>query len=68
MKILKFFKTTLASIPDVFTLVPNSDYSRYVPEGGAGQLMRESWERTGKQLRKAIEKIGKEIDEQSTKG
>ena len=64
MKPLKFFKDTLASIPDVFTLIPDSDYSRYVPKGGAAQLMRENWERTGKQLRKAIEKVGREIDEQ----
>lgn len=46
------------SIMDVY---PAADYSKFIPQENAEELMRQSWQRTGDDLKRAI---GEYADEQ----
>lgn len=41
------------AIADVYSLKPNSDYSRFMPSGGALGMMRDRWRAIGQRLEQA---------------
>lgn len=49
----------LDAFSEVFSLQPNSDYSRFVPKGGAAGMMRDQWQAIGQRLEQAAIKVGK---------
>jgi hypothetical protein len=52
-------KEVVRLIPITPDLWPNTNYQKHVPKS-ARQLMKSNWQNTGKNLRNAIEKVGKE--------
>jgi hypothetical protein len=54
-------KKTLKSGSYPFSILPNTDYRRHVPQN-AKQLMSNNWSNTGRSLRSAVDKVGKEIE------
>lgn len=53
-------KKTLQSRHSPFSISPNTNYRKHVPES-AKQLMRENWQKTGSSLCDAMNKVGEEI-------
>ena len=54
-------KTKLENTSSSFSISPTTDYNRHVPKS-ATQLMRNNWRRTGNSLRRAMKKVGDEIE------
>ena len=50
------------AIPEVFSLRPNSDYSRFVVKGGASQMMSNTWTAVGRRLNDAVKKVGRDVE------
>jgi hypothetical protein len=50
-------KTVLISIPEVYSVTRRVDYGRFLPTGGAEQMMRETWEKLGLRFRDAMSKF-----------
>ncbi|BBL72041.1 hypothetical protein [Methylogaea oryzae] len=48
------------AVASVFSLLPNSDYSRFVPQQGAEGMMLETWTAIGERLEKATATVGQE--------
>lgn len=55
-------KTVVKAIPEIFSLRLNGDYSRFVVQGGAGQMMSDTWTDIGRRLNKAVEKVGHDVE------
>jgi hypothetical protein len=53
----------IAAIPEIFSLRGN-DYSSFVVQGGAEEMMRKNWEGIGRNLSGAIIKVGHSADTQ----
>lgn len=51
-------KTILGTIPDMFSIGGN-DYSRFLNQGGAEQMMRDVWSGVGRRLNGAMEEVSK---------
>jgi hypothetical protein len=56
----------LSAIPTVFSLKPNSDYSRFVAHGGASRMMHDTWIGVGHRLSNSIAKVGRDVDARKT--
>lgn len=54
---MKTGKSLAKAICDVYGVTRRSDYERFVPPGGANQMMRDTWARIGTRLLDAIESI-----------
>ena len=54
----------LKALPIVFSLRPNSDYSRFVVHGGAGKMMSDTWVGVGQRLNEAMHKVGRDAEKQ----
>lgn len=52
----------LTALPEVFSLAPNSDYSRFIVESDPTVAMKRTWCGIGKRLRSATKKIGKDVE------
>lgn len=53
-------KKVIPTIPVVFSLRGN-DYSKFVVQGGAEEIMRDNWIRVGRRLNNAVAKIGQDV-------
>ena len=51
----------ISALPTVFFLRP-SDYSRFVTEVDASQMMANTWCGVGSQLKKSMLKVGRDVD------
>lgn len=47
----------LQSLPSIYSLSPNSDYSRFVPKESVEELTRQRWEKIGTRLYQAVEEV-----------
>jgi hypothetical protein len=56
MKTMK--RSILRAIPQVFSLLPNSDYLRFVEASRPNVVARANWERLGKRLQHAVNTFG----------
>lgn len=54
-------KKSLQSASSPFSIFPETDYKRHVPQN-AEQLMHNNWLKTGGSLQKAIDKVGENIE------
>lgn len=52
----------LTAFPEVFSLTPNSDYSRFFVESDPALAMKRTWCGVGKRLRNAVKKAGKDVE------
>lgn len=50
------FMNLLKILPSLFVF-KRTDYRKYVPQGGAEQMMRENWTRVGSRLQSAMETV-----------
>jgi hypothetical protein len=50
-------KKIITSLPEIFSLLPNSDYSRFVPKGTVQERTKQRWEAIGSRLYFAIEAV-----------
>lgn len=63
----------LKAFPGVFSLRPSSDYSDYTEYGGfrihqnAAEMMRENWAGIGRRMEAAIDKVGRDVEQQKIK-
>lgn len=56
----------LRAIPEVFSLRGN-DYGRFVVQGGAAQMMRDTWAGVGVHMNQAITAVGEQVVQQHKK-
>jgi len=52
-------KNILGVVPELFS-IRGHDYSRYLVQGGAEQMMRDTWEKVGSNLAGSMVKVGRE--------
>ena len=55
----------LTAIPEVFSLAPNSDYSRFVIASQPGVAMKQVWTGIGTRLNCAAKRVGKDVEKTS---
>lgn len=51
----------LRAFPQVFSLSPNSDYSRFVHASRPDVAMQQNWAGVGSRLKSAIKTVGKDV-------
>ena len=54
----------LSALPTIFSLNYSGRYERIVAQATADQLMGSAWLRVGQDLEQAIEKVGRDVEEQ----
>lgn len=61
---LPMLSKLLSALPTVFSLNYSGRYESIVTQATADQLMRSAWLRVGQDLEQAIEKVGRDVEEQ----
>lgn len=57
---IKNFITSILCGSSTFTIIPNTDYKKYIPES-PNAISNEAWLQTGEALRLSIYKVGAKI-------
>jgi hypothetical protein len=47
----------LSSLPRIYSLSLNSDYTRFIPKESVEELTKQRWEKIGERLYRAIEEV-----------
>ena len=64
-KIKAVIATVLCGL-STFTIMPNTNYFQYTPSDAAS-ITNAAWQRTGRNLRKAIDKAGERVEPETAK-
>ena len=58
-------RSLLKNLPTVFSLQPNSNYSKFVVYNNASEMMYDTWINLGKRLNHSIVEVGRDVEKVS---